>query len=204
MRAITSPSDLERHTGGYDRVSIALHTIIVLGVAFQWLGAHAIDWFPKGPLRVDARSVHIGSGLVLGVALIAMMYWRALRGIRFKDDQHPALAATAMAIHVGLYAVLMIVIALGFATEWIRGDDIFGLFRIPAYGTLDAESRHLLAHRFVDTHRFWADLLLYLAGFHAAAALFHHWVLKDDVLRRMTPVIRRPVEPLAGSDRRES
>lgn len=37
----------------------------------------------------------------------------------------------------------------------------------------------------------FAWTILVLAGLHAAAALFHHYVLKDDVLRRMLPVSPR-------------
>jgi cytochrome b561 len=40
----------------------------------------------------------------------------------------------------------------------------------------------------VETLRaLFANSTLIVAGLHAAAGLFHHFVLKDDVLRRMLP-----------------
>jgi len=36
-----------------------------------------------------------------------------------------------------------------------------------------------------DVHEFLGDAIIWLAGLHAAAALFHHAVLKDGVLRSM-------------------
>jgi cytochrome b561 len=36
-------------------------------------------------------------------------------------------------------------------------------------------------------HGFAANTILIVGGMHAAAALFHHYLLRDDVLRRMLP-----------------
>jgi cytochrome b561 len=35
------------------------------------------------------------------------------------------------------------------------------------------------------------DAIMWIAGLHAAAALFHHFILKDSVLRTMLPMGRR-------------
>ena len=46
----------------YDTTTIVFHWATAILVATQWLGAQIIDWFPKGTLRVDARSMHIVCG----------------------------------------------------------------------------------------------------------------------------------------------
>ena len=38
-----------------------------------------------------------------------------------------------------------------------------------------------------DVHEFLGDAIMWLAGLHAAAAIFHHLVLKDNVLTTMLP-----------------
>jgi cytochrome b561 len=38
-----------------------------------------------------------------------------------------------------------------------------------------------------DVHKFLGDAIMWLAGLHAAAAMFHHVVLKDGVLSAMLP-----------------
>ena len=41
-----------------------------------------------------------------------------------------------------------------------------------------------------DVHGVLGDAIMWLAGLHAAAAIFHHLVLKDGVLSAMLPGIR--------------
>ena len=38
-----------------------------------------------------------------------------------------------------------------------------------------------------DVHKFLGDVIIWIAGFHAAAAIFHHVILKDGVLSAMLP-----------------
>src|SRR3954447_25595785 len=47
----------------YDSVTILSHWFMALLIGVQWIVALSIDLFPKGPLRIDARSVHIVCGL---------------------------------------------------------------------------------------------------------------------------------------------
>jgi cytochrome b561 len=44
-----------------------------------------------------------------------------------------------------------------------------------------------LGHEIADIHGTLGDAILWLAGLHAVAALFHHFVLRDDVLLSMFP-----------------
>jgi cytochrome b561 len=43
------------------------------------------------------------------------------------------------------------------------------------------------AHQLHDLHALCANALLILIGMHSAAALFHHFIRRDDVLRTMLP-----------------
>ena len=49
-----------------------------------------------------------------------------------------------------------------------------------------AESRHL-GHQIMEVHQLLANAIVVVAGLHAAAALFHHFFVKDGVLRAMLP-----------------
>lgn len=59
----------------------------------------------------------------------------------------------------------------------------FGLFRI----NLDIRSNRAILHPTEDIHGYLAYALFVLAGIHAGAALYHHLIRRDDVLRRMWP-----------------
>jgi len=63
----------------------------------------------------------------------------------------------------------------------VRGDSIFSLFSIPKL-LPDSPS---LKQAVGNLHKYAANALVILALLHALAALFHHYVLRDTVLRRM-------------------
>jgi cytochrome b561 len=58
---------------------------------------------------------------------------------------------------------------------------------------------------FAEAHEAAATVLMILIGLHVGAALFHHAILRDDVLQRMTPEMpsRKPLMPASGIDKRE-
>ena len=81
----------------YDTTTIICHWLTALLVATQWLGAQTIDWFPRGPLRVDARSVHIVCGLLLAAILAFRLIWRVTRGRRLPPADKGLLQIVAKA-----------------------------------------------------------------------------------------------------------
>ena len=117
----------------YDMTTILFHWATAVLVVTQWLGAQTIDWFPRGPLRVDARSVHITVGVTLAVLLAARLLWRVTRGRRLPLADHGALNLVVKGTHWGLYALLASMVLAGLFLTWTRGDSIFNLFSIPAY-----------------------------------------------------------------------
>jgi cytochrome b561 len=182
---ISTVLDDRPEPGRYDRTTIALHWVVALMVPLQWAGAHTIDWFPKGPLRVDVRSLHIVGGALLAALLVYRLYWRRARGVHFARRAGATFETLAVAVHYALYALLATVLALGIFNAWLRGDDIFGLFHIPQFSSYSKDARHLFANQVVDWHRLASNGLLVLAAGHASVALVHHFWLKDAVLTRM-------------------
>ena len=79
----------------YDPTTMFFHWATAVLVVTQWLGAQTIDWFPRGPLRVDARSVHITVGVTLAALLAARVLWRATGGRRLPLADHGALNLVA-------------------------------------------------------------------------------------------------------------
>ena len=167
----------------YDRTTIFFHWATALLVTAQWLGAQTIDWFPRGPLRVDARSVHITLGVLIGILLVARIVWRLTAGRRLPPADRNMLHVLAKATHWGLYALLLAMVAVGVLLAWTRGDDIFGLFTIPAFDPND----RALSHQVGDIHATIGWIIVGLAGAHASAALLHRYLWHDQVLARMIP-----------------
>ena len=167
----------------YDATTMFFHWATALLVVTQWLGAQTIDWFPRGPLRVDARSVHITLGLSLAILLAARVLWRLTQGRRLPLADKGALNVVAKSTHWGLYALLAAMVLAGMFLAWTRGDSIFNLFNIPAYDPADKE----LPDQVQEIHATIGWAILALAGLHAAAALVHRYLWHDGVLGRMLP-----------------
>jgi cytochrome b561 len=165
----------------YDERTIALHWAVAAIVVFTWCLGQSIDWFPRGMARTAARSVHIVLGLSLIVLIAVRLRWRATAGRRLPAGTGGRLQRAASAGHVLLYALLLAGMLLGLANVWVRGDSIFGLFRVPEFDPGNKELREQVE----DLHALAVNVLFGLAGAHAALALFHHYVLRDGVLRRM-------------------
>ncbi len=167
----------------YDTATMFFHWATAVLVVFQWVGAQTIDLFPRGPLRVDARSMHITFGLLLAALLAARLLWRATRGRRLPLADTGALNVVAKATHWGLYALLAAMLLVGMFLEWTRGDSIFNLFTIPAY----EPGNRALADQVQEVHGTIGWIILAVAGLHASAALIHRYLWHDGVLGRMLP-----------------
>src|ERR1700733_6297214 len=167
----------------HDPTTIAFHWISAALVAVLWTIGQTVNFVPSGPLRIDYRSVHIVLGVALGAILLARLGWRLTRRETLPPIDRGFLLVIARITHWLLYALLIVAVGLGLANVWVRGEVIFNLFQVPAY---DPENRALV--RLIGGwHALAANTVVIIAGVHAAAALFHHYILRDATLRRMLP-----------------
>jgi cytochrome b561 len=128
-------------------------------------------------------SVGLAVFLLVGVRLI----WR------FIDPPPPAektpfgrfgdLASAGM--HWLLYVLILAIVLFGVAAQFADGGAIpfFGIFQIVSPWIKD----HGLAENLEDVHETLAHGFMIVAGLHAAAALVHHFLLRDRTLTRMLP-----------------
>ena len=173
----------------YDPRSIWLHWITALLVITLWSLGQTIDLFPKGTPRVYARSTHISLGALLGLVLLYRGFWRLTAGRSLAPPGTAIWRAVARLGHAALYLVLATTVALGIANAWLRGDNLFNWFTLPAFEPGNTP----LTESVEDLHALSANTVLVLAGLHALAALVHHYALKDGTLLRMLPSGRSQV-----------
>jgi cytochrome b561 len=172
----------------YDTRTIALHWVTAVLVLTLWTIGQCIDFFPKGVPRMGARSTHITIGVLLALLLVVRIAWRVHSGVKLSAADAGILGRLAVGVHYLLYGLLLLVVMMGIASVWARGDTWFNWFTVPAF---DPNNKKL-AQEAVDLHGLAANTLLAVAGLHAAAAGYHHLALKDRVLRRMWPRLSRP------------
>lgn len=145
------------------------------------------DLFPRGdPSAALAWRLHISFGLLLAALVAWRVLLRAAKGApQLPRDMAGWERISAKAAHGLLYTLLVAIPCLGILLTWYRGDALsfFGLFTIPSPVTPD----RVLARDIRELHSFCANGILVVAGLHAAAALWHHFVRRDAVLARMLP-----------------
>jgi cytochrome b561 len=182
---MTSTTDNLVSHNRYDRVTIAFHwltaalVVVLFGTAFAW------NHSPRSWGLHWLEGVHVSLGIALAAALVGRLAWRAIAGRRLPAVGTAITAPLSRLVHALLYALLAVQVGLGFGLRWLQGEDFsfFGLFSIPSLFTPDRAT----SHQIESLHNLAGWTLIYVAGAHALAALFHRYVLKDGVLRRMLP-----------------
>lgn len=179
---MTSVTDENSAQAVYDRPTVVLHWLTAIVVLAQWGGALSMDLVDERPIRMIYWTVHIGLGTALFVVMLARLAWRRMGGRVLPPVGTGAVATVARATHHLLYTLIVFLILLGFAILALRGWPLIGLFTI----TPVVPGYHAFSSTLIGVHKWTAHMLMAVALGHALVALYHHLVLKDGVLRRMT------------------
>lgn len=183
----------------YQPVLVALHWVLALMIlGLLCLGFFVLANMPNtDPQKLDILVWHMTGGMFV----LALMILRVI--IRIWSAR-PATATTgsrrldrlASIAHAGLYAIVFLMIASGWFTGWL----ISGSFQ--RNGPPLPQSFALLPS--FQVHATLAVVLAVLIAVHIAAALYHQFVLKDGLFRRMWFGERRiiPVEEIERSGHR--
>lgn len=181
-----SSATLDSHQN-YDGFSIVLHWLTAFFVVSLWTLGQTLSYFPKGAPRNAALSVHILLGITVGTVLLVRIAWRSSAGRRLPPADSGWQDRLAQSVHHGLYVLLVVTVALGLSRAWLHGNTVFDWFAFPK----PAFSTRALTRTVGGLHGDLADIVVIVAGLHAAAALAHHYLLRDSVLRRMLPGKRK-------------
>jgi cytochrome b561 len=168
----------------YGGVAKTLHWATVLLVLIQFgLSQTWKDFAP--PTRRLMIAGHMSFGILLGAVVVARILWRLTPGHRVDAVVHGWTETAADAVHWLLYAMLIGEFVLGFYLRWSGGEamSFFGLSTPPAVAEVSRATHRQIG----GLHEKLGWAIVIVACGHAAAALYHHVVLKDQVLSRMLP-----------------
>ncbi|MBS0526929.1 MAG: cytochrome b/b6 domain-containing protein [Proteobacteria bacterium] len=175
---------------GYGAVAQTLHWASGFFVLVAWLLGTFIDDFPKAA-EPSVLFVHMSLGLAVAALLLVRLGWRLADPLQPSAETAlgPWSDRLALLMQWILYGLLLAGPVSGVVLEFARGQPVpvFGLFEITSPWTRD----RAFAKSVKEVHELLADALMILASLHAAAALLHHYVLKDATLLRMLPRARR-------------
>lgn len=168
----------------YDDFAVALHWATVVLVLAQFGLAELWDLAPHPAKRLMIFA-HMSFGIVLGAVVVLRIIWRALPGHRVRPAATGLVEIASKAVHSLLYLLLVAQTILGFLLRWGGNAAMifFGLKIPPFFPPFEKPLRHLIG----EAHEYVGSAIIILAAGHAAAALVHHFALRDDVLWRMLP-----------------
>ncbi|MCB1899295.1 cytochrome b [Cognatazoarcus halotolerans] len=177
-------------TSRYTATAISLHWLIAIGIAGTFsLGVYMHE-LPLSPTKLQLYSWHKWAGVTLFALVLVRLLWRATHAAPALPVDTPRVQRlAASATHWVLYALMIAVplsgwlmsSAKGFQTVW------FGIVPLPDLVSKNAE----LGDALKEVHETLNLTMLGLVLLHAAAALKHHFIDRDDVLTRMLPAADR-------------
>lgn len=169
---------------GYDLGTKLFHWLVFLLVAAQYLVGEFMPHIGRTTENAGLVAVHIGLGGFILAIIIAAIAWRLLHPVPQLPELPGWQRVTAAIMHWSLYALILVMAVLGWAATNFRGWNVtVAGIDLP----LLANKGDRWAHTAGDIHSLLVNVLLALVALHVAAALFHHFIKRDAVLRRIMP-----------------
>lgn len=163
----------------------AVLVMVPLGLGMTYRGNTLDIW---DGLTNGLYSAHKLLGFLVLWLSAGRLIYRLVRGA---PPDEPTLEwwhkAASRLVHWALYGLLLVVPLLGWiGVSLFPALTIFDLFNLPALASPDEEA----AKRVLALHGWLAILLVLTIAGHVGAALYHHFIRKDGVMRRMLPGLR--------------
>lgn len=177
---------LTNTTQRYGSLSIGLHWLMLVLMVAVYACIELRELYPKGS---DPREMLKAWHFMLGLLIFLLAALRL--GVRLGGpvpaivpDPAPWQKLAASIAHGLLYVLMLALPLVGWLTLSAAGKPIpfFGLELPPLTG----ENKEL-AGSLKAIHKTAGTAGYYLIGLHTAAALFHHYFIRDNTLRRMLP-----------------
>ena len=174
----------------YTSTAKCLHWIMAIAlIAIFSLGFYMHD-LPFSPMKLKLYSWHKWGGVCIFLLVFVRLAWRIMhRPPALPDHMKPLERLVAHGGHLALYLLMIAVPLSGWLMSSAKGFQtvLFGVFPIPDL---------------IEKNEAWAEILQQIHGSinlffalvvvgHAAAAIKHHVIDKDDVLTRMLPAKKR-------------
>ncbi|MBT8083477.1 MAG: cytochrome b [Gammaproteobacteria bacterium] len=167
----------------------ALHWLIAVGILGLILVGLQQAGLERGPEKTQLRMLHSSTALVVLGLMTLRIVWRWMNETPLHSAGFAAWQKlTATVVHWGLYVVVFVQLISGVMTVATTGNGLpfFGIFKIPVPIGKDEDAHHF----WEEIHEFAWQVVVVLIVVHVVGALYNHFVLKNDVLRRMTSGVK--------------
>lgn len=167
-----------RYNNGARALHWAIALLIIANLATGLLHDPLEDYVRLMPL-------HKSLGLTILVLSLARILWRfTWKRPAYPETMSSSEVALAKVVHWVFYALMLIMPLTGWVVTSAGKYPLnwFGLFDVPKFDVVRESATYTLNH---EAHELLGYIFLALVVLHVAAALRHHFVLRDGILRRM-------------------
>ena len=183
---IKNAVELAAPVESYDRLVKAAHWSTLLLIA----AAYGVAWMSHAVATKEQHAIFVELHRSLGVTIFALtvfrLAWRWHARVPSLPADLPAIQKVAARVtEYGLYVLMLAQPILGVLHTNAQGRriDFYFLRELPTIVGPDK----VLAKQAIALHDLVAYVLLAIIALHAVAALFHHFVRRDNVLKAMLP-----------------
>jgi cytochrome b561 len=174
----------------YTRTAISLHWLVAIAIAATFSVGLYMPGLPLSPAKLQIYSWHKWAGVTIFLLVLLRLLWRATHRppappAGMPRWQHRA----AEAVHGLLYLLMIVVPLSGWLMSSAKGFQTvyFGVLPLPDLLAKNKELGETLA----IVHKTLNFTMAALVLAHVAAALKHHLIDRDEVLRRMLPFLKQ-------------
>jgi len=172
-------------TRSWGSLSKVFHWLIVLLIINQWWIAERAEEL-KGLAKLEALAWHKSFGMTVLMLAVLRLAWRLMNPTpELATETRPWERVLAKISHFLLYALIFAMPLTGWMMSSAKNYPVswFKLFQFP---DLVAPAEQTF-HQMNDLHHLLFSVLVGVALLHVAGALKHHFIDRNDVLKRMLP-----------------
>jgi cytochrome b561 len=169
----------------YGAVAQLLHWAVVVLIVWQIVLAGLAEDASSLLQKAKLLTTHKSLGMTIFMLAVLRLLWRFATGAPEPATGPRWQQRLATVTHGLLYALILLTPLMGWMMSSAKNYSVswFGVFTWPDL-VAPSESRYELLH---TLHEGMARTMVILVFLHIGAALKHHFVDKDNVLRRMLP-----------------
>lgn len=171
----------------WNRTARVLHWVVAALIVAQFITGWSTENAATRQVELLFGRTHFQFGVLLGGLILLRLLWRLSHAAPPRPPGEPVWRCrTAGWVHGLIYLALLILPVTGYIV-WVHmkeAMDLFGLVTVPAVFTPTPDDERLWAGAWY-VHFFAGWMLLGLVALHVGAALYHQFVLKDGLIRRM-------------------
>ncbi len=165
-------------------VAWLFHWVLAVLIVWMIFQGNEMEGMEMGDEKIAQIFLHKSMGVLILLLVLLRLAWRSANPVPAPLENTPPLKVLASRInHWLLYLLLLLQPISGLVMSTSAGypPNFFGLWQFPQW----LPKNESLAETLNTVHATGWWLLALLAGLHVLAALHHHFVVRDRVLRRM-------------------